>query len=135
MVLRAEAAEGFLEARAEQLVIRRTPGSCSTSHRLLGLVVHQLPHGWENANIGFGGEAVGGTPEAPEEELVLAETLRSCSFSEGTVGVVVPRSNLLPFRIYPSAPGAWGCSTLTITSLLIHGWSWGHDCPTQNQRV
>lgn len=24
---------------------------------------------------------------------------------------------------------------MTITSLLIHGWSWGHDCPTQNQRV
>ena len=49
MGLRAEAAEGFLEARAEQLVMRRTPGSCSTAPSLLGLAVHQLAHGWENA--------------------------------------------------------------------------------------
>lgn len=111
MVLRAEAAEGFLEARAEQLVIRRTPGSCSTLHRLLGLVVHQLPHGWENANIGFGGGAVGGTPEAPEEELVLAETLRSCSL-RGDCGSCSSQKQPPPFQDLPLSSRSLGLQYL-----------------------
>lgn len=63
---------------------------------------------------------------------MVAENLGSCSSSEGLLEVVVPP----PFvNIHPLAPGAQDCSTLTITSFLVHGWSWGHGSPTQNQRV
>lgn len=127
---------GFPETRAEQFVVRRIPGSCSSSQRLLGLVVPRLPHSFKSSKQDLGVRSWEGHPELPGVRNWWLQRLLEVVVSTWASGNCSSWQQPPPHgKIHPSAPGAQGCCTLTITSLLVHGWSWGHDSPKQNQRV